>query len=103
MEREHISRDRQTDRQTDITHRGSLCAGYHCLIKQPGAPRSKMTLVAFNKCVRGERERENISLEREREIERGGGREICYCPGQRSCSLNKRLTIQTLLTCRRER
>ena len=73
MEREHISTD--TDRQTDGPHRGSLCAGYYCLIK---TPRSKMTLVAFNKCVLGEREREHIS--REREIEREGGREICFCP-----------------------
>ena len=47
-----------------------------------------------------ERERERGS-ERERKREGEGGREgerarareICHCPGQRSCSLNKRFTI----------
>ena len=45
-----------------------------------------------------ERARERGSeRERERGRERGRGgeraREISYCPGQRSCSLNKRFTI----------
>ena len=39
-----------------------------------------------------ESEREG-AREREREEEGGRAREICHCPGQRSCSLNKGFTI----------
>ena len=71
MEREHISRDRQTEHTG-----GPFVQATIALSKHPG--QKGHLLPSISVCL--ERERENISLEREREIEREGGREICFCP-----------------------
>ena len=62
-----------------------------------------MTLVAFNKCVLGEREREKISLERERDGARGRERDLLLSQVRDHAVLTKDLPLQTLPICRRER